>query len=389
MITSRRHDLDWLRVIAFGILIYFHSAIIFVPGGLPLIQNDETSPLLQGFVEFSHLWRLSLLFLISGVGVFFARRRRTSWEFVRERSRRLLIPLGMGILLLVPPMVYVERLHLGTFDGDLISFYATLLTTGVYPEGNLSWHHLWFIVYLFLYCMIGLWLFPRLTLPWLARHFEGWAQRYGVFRFIVPLFIVELALRAFFPGLPNLITDWANFFHFLMVFTAGYVIAGNVSILDRIVALRSVALGIATAATMALFGLFYGEAGLDLDLTSRWLLINYVVFCFLKVTVVWSMLLACLGYAGRYLNRPSPWLHYLNEAVYPLFLLHLTVIAVLGYFVVTWDISLWAKYGLITTATVLIVMAFYQWLIRPSDAMRLVFGVKQKDAAELAADVSR
>lgn len=379
MITSRRHDLDWLRVIAFTVLIYFHTAIIFVPGGLPLLQNDETSPVLQIFVEFSHLFRLSLLFLISGVGVFFARRRRTPSEFVRERSRRLLIPLAMGILLIVPPMVYFERLHLGEFTGNLLAFYPTLLTSGLYPDGNVSWHHLWFIVYLYLYCLIGLWLFPRLGTPALVRQFDGWSKGYGVFRFMVPLVIAELALRAFFPGLPNLVTDWANFFHFLLVFAAGYVIAGNVAILERIVELRRVSLGFAAAATAALFWLFYGETGLDLDLTSRWLLAEYVVFCLLKMTVVWSMLLVCLGYAGRYLNRPSRWLGYLNEAVYPLFLLHLTVIVGLGYFAVQWPIPLWSKYVFITTATAVIVLAAYQWLIRPSNTMRLLFGVKPKE----------
>lgn len=266
MITSRRYDLDWLRVIAFTVLIYFHTAIIFIPGGLPMIQNDETSPVLLGFVEFSHLFRLSLLFLISGVGVFFARRRRTPREFVAERSRRLLIPLAVGLVLIVPPMVYVERVHLGQFDGSLAAFYPTLLTTGTYPDGNLSWHHLWFIVYLYLYCLIGLWLLPRLDkTPWLGRQFEGWSSGYRVFRFIVPLFMVELALRAFFPGIPNLVTDWASFCHFLLVFMAGYVIAGDIRILARIVELRRISLAVAAAATIPLFALFYGERGLELD----------------------------------------------------------------------------------------------------------------------------
>ena len=47
--NERRYDLDWLRLIAFGVLIYFHAAIFFIAGGLPLIQNQALSPGLELF----------------------------------------------------------------------------------------------------------------------------------------------------------------------------------------------------------------------------------------------------------------------------------------------------------------------------------------------------
>ena len=45
-VSARRHDLDWLRVIAFGILIYFHTAVAFLPDGLPLTLNAQSSPII-------------------------------------------------------------------------------------------------------------------------------------------------------------------------------------------------------------------------------------------------------------------------------------------------------------------------------------------------------
>ncbi len=160
---QRRHELDWLRVIAFFVLIYFHAAIIFIPGSLPMLQNADTSPVLEVFVQISSQFRLGLLFMISGIGVAFAQRRRNANEFLLERSQRLLIPLGLGILLLVPPMVYAEKLSLGQVAVDFWEFYPTFFTTGVYPRGNLSWHHFWFLVYLYLFCLIGLPLYKHLT----------------------------------------------------------------------------------------------------------------------------------------------------------------------------------------------------------------------------------
>ena len=105
--SQRRYELDWLRVIAFGLLIYFHAAIVFVPNGLPLIQNADVSPVLHAFVAFLQEFRLGLLFLISGCGVYFATGRgsRSPQAFFRERSMRLLVPLLVGILIIVPPLV--------------------------------------------------------------------------------------------------------------------------------------------------------------------------------------------------------------------------------------------------------------------------------------------
>ena len=154
-INERRADLDWLRVIAFGLLIYFHAAIAFFPGGIPMIQNADTSIVLRVMAGFLHEFRLALLFLISGVGVAFALRRRNRAQFMRERAVRLLVPFVFGILVIVPPMIFLEKRFIGEFAGSFADFYLAFFVEGVYPNGNLSWHHYWFIAYLAIYCVIG------------------------------------------------------------------------------------------------------------------------------------------------------------------------------------------------------------------------------------------
>jgi glucan biosynthesis protein C len=387
MITSRRYDLDWLRIIAFTVLVYFHTAIIFIPGGLPLIQNAETSTGLVWFVEISQQFRLALLFFISGVGVGFARRRRTPPEFIKERSRRLLIPMIIGILAIVPPMVYTEKLFLGQFSGNFFQFYPEFFTDGVYPAGNLSWHHFWFIAYLYLFCLLGMTLFDRLAdeTNRLTKTITRRGRGAGIYSFILHLFVVEISLRAFFPGFRDLIHDWASFSHWFLIFIAGYVVANDEKMLDNAERLRGVSLTIAVLSTTLLFALFYDD-GFRFDPNDENIIIKYLGFCAFRMTMVWTCILTCLGFAGRYLRVSSPMLSYLNEAVYPLFILHLTVITVLGYFVVEWNIDLWPKYLFITTATIVIILAIYHFLIRPYAAMRLAFGVKPKpiDSANAA-----
>ena len=383
MINSRRYDLDWVRVLAFLIVIYFHAAIIFIDGGLPLIQNNEVSPSLDVFVTISSQFRIALLFFVSGVGVAFARRRRNPAEFIRERSLRLLPPFLFGILMVVPPIVYTEKLFLGQFDGSYLEFYPTFFTEGIYPKGNLSWHHFWFIAYLFLYCLMGVGVFKWFDdkgRAWLDQHFSA-QKRFSIYKLIVPLIAIEILLRAFFPGFRDLIHDWASFFHWFLIFLAGFVIAHNEKLLDQITQLRHISLIGTISSTLFLFA-FLGGPSFDIhtSLPITTLVPAFVLWCVARMIMVWCAVLTCVGYAGRYLRATTPGLSYLNEAVFPLFILHFTIIEILGFWVVGLDWSLWFKYLVITTLTIVLVLLIYQLLIRPFGFMRLLFGVKRKDA---------
>lgn len=198
-INQRRADIDWLRVIAFGLLIYFHAAVVFLPQGIPMVINDQASPLAQVFVAFLQEFRLGLLFLVSGMGVQFALRHRERRAFFAERAKRLLIPLVFGTLVLVPPMVYLEKLHIGAQPGSLLNFYSNLFND-VYPHGNLSWHHFWFVAYLFLFC-VGSWPLYRWLRQGRMQRYSTWLARGPrLFAFIGVLLVIEIPLRAVFPA---------------------------------------------------------------------------------------------------------------------------------------------------------------------------------------------
>lgn len=84
--SVRRYDLDWVRVLAFWLLILFHVALAFVPLRVYAYRNLRTAgPWLEWTLGWLHQWRLPVLFLISGMGTSFAFRRRSGWGFVRER----------------------------------------------------------------------------------------------------------------------------------------------------------------------------------------------------------------------------------------------------------------------------------------------------------------
>ena len=382
-IKERRADLDWLRVIAFWLLIYYHTSIAFMPEGIPMIQNAESSPVLQVMAGFLHEFRLALLFLISGVGVSFALRYRSKAQFMRDRAVRLLVPLVFGVLVIVPPMIFLEKHFVGALSGSFAEFYPRFFTEGVYPRGNLSWHHYWFIVYLYLFCLLGWPLFARIKSPAGQRQLIRWSQRLvrggRLYLVIAPLAVAEILLRAWFPGFPDLISDWANFAHWFMIFTAGFVLASSRPLLDRTQQLRRLSLTLAMITTAAMYAQFWlpDKGHFSPLVDGQTDIATYVWFCVLRVSNVWFWLLTCLGFAGRYLQRPSRALTYLNGAVYPLFCLHLTIIVALAYVIVPLDWSIPVKYLAITTGTIVVSLGSYELLLRRVTWLRPLFGLKK------------
>lgn len=108
MKQTRLHELDWLRVIAILILLGCHTGMIFVSWSWH-IKSAETSRVLETVMAWLHYWRMPLLLFISGAGACFALGFRRPLQFLAERHRRLLAPLVFGMLVIVPPQIYLER----------------------------------------------------------------------------------------------------------------------------------------------------------------------------------------------------------------------------------------------------------------------------------------
>jgi peptidoglycan/LPS O-acetylase OafA/YrhL len=98
---------------------------------------------------------------------------------------------------------------------------------------------------------------------------------------------------------------------------------------------------------------------------------------------IWSIILAILGFAKHYLNRPNRFLRWANEAVYPFYILHQTIIVSFGFYIVQWPLPIWVKLPVLFIATVITLVALYSLLIRPFRLTRLLYGMKsgkvQKD----------
>lgn len=369
----RRYDLDNLRVIAFGLLIFYHVGMVFVPWPNH-IKDIKTY---EGFVFpmlFLNQWRLSILFVISGMGTYFAMSRRSGSQLVKERLKRLLIPLLFGMAFIVPPQVYFEWLDKGIFEGNYLEFYMDRSFWRPYPEGGaISWHHLWFILYLLIFSSImisGFQYLRKNTEALLIRKLQSLSGSiFGLYIFIVPLFIYEQYLAPEFPSTHALIGDWYNLVNYGTFFIFGFLLISLKDVFwQSVMNNRKLYLTFGLAAFPLLMVLWFATG----DFQGK----SYVS-SFVKVFNLWSWILTIFGYGSAYLNKPSRFLKYANESVYPLYILHQTVIVILCYYMkhTGWDLAL--KFSLMVLGTFGFSLLIYEFGIRRYKWIRPLFGLKK------------
>ena len=374
MPRSNRYDfLDWLRVIAIFVLIFFHTGMLFVGWGWH-ITNEETIPALVWPMDLSHRLRMPLLFVIAGAGMWFALQRRSGKQFAGERTLRLLVPAIIGMFLIVPPQVYIERIAHGEWHGGYLEFFLQrVLQFEPYPAGNFSWHHLWFIVYLYVYVLL---LLP-LMLWWRKA---GAAIRPGAWILLLglPLGINEALLKPTFPETHDLINDWYLFIHYLLFTVYGFLLASSAASWEWLAKFRRPALAIAITSTITVISLLVAGVNRHGSAVDS---IQANVF-------TWTCLMVFLGYGRRYLSFGDRLLAWARDASYPIYILHQTVIIVIAYFVIRQPWAPWTKYWVVLGGTLLVCVVMYEYLVRRVAFLRVAFGMKPA-SKEVGAPVLR
>lgn len=378
--TSRQAYLDWLRILAILGVLFFHSAMAFVSEWEWHIKNKETSNLLLEFNHWLSRFRMPLLFFISGAVAYFMLKNKSGLSFVGLRFRRLFIPLLFGMLVIVPPQVYFERVSQG-YQGSYLSFYSKVFEFEPYPKGNFSWHHLWFILYLFIYDVLFT---PVFKWTFSARGQKAMQKLHGlgkgawVYVLTIPGIVIYTSLRLRFPGTGDLIHDWCNIFYWLQFLLVGFFCIANPVFMDSIERNRRLSFTIAILSLVFINYIRWDDHE-PWDVIANWRS-DWRTYAFLALTPImaWSWVLTGVGYGKRYLNKPHKVLDYVNQAVYPFYILHQTVIVILVYYVIQTTDTILMKYLFILLVTFVLSMSIYHLLIRPFAVMRFLFGMKPK-----------
>jgi glucans biosynthesis protein C len=331
---ERRYDLDWVRIGAFMLLIFYHVGMYYVTWDWH-VKSPYASHAIEPLMMLSSPWRLSLLFLISGVATGYLLDRQGIRGFLGQRSVRLLVPLVFGMAFIIPPQSYLEVVEKVGYPGSYLDFWGLYLTAyhGFCKGGDClimpTWNHLWFVMYLWVYTLVlyvVLRLAPRLA-PALRHGGERMFGGMGAVLWpIAYLVLIRYTLSDRFPANHALVGDWYNHALYGAIFLLGFALAGtraSWAVFDKV---RWQALGCAVlgwgfiAARMGVYA-SGGHQGAALALVAG------VVYS----TLQWLPIVAILGFAHRHLNHDSPARRYLTASVFPVYILHQTMIVVCAH----------------------------------------------------------
>lgn len=380
---SRRTDTQWLRVAGMLVVFAIHAAEPFNPWDAWHIVSPERSKWLGELVLFPAPWIMPLFMVLAGEASWHALEKRSARVYVRERLVRIGLPLVAGILVLVPPQVWLERRLSGEFTGSLLAFYPRFFD-GIYPQGNLSWHHLWFLVFLVAFAIVTVPLFQWLRTPRGRRivaavgaHCDGPA---GLAWLLLPWAALRVLVGVAFAGFRPLAYDWSNRALLLPAFVVGFLFVEEPAIRRAVDRRWRRALVIATATSVAIASWAWPGAVLT-RLPAPRSPAGLLLWAGYGLAAA-SWIVALRGGARAHRPAPSRVLEGASELAYPFYVVHHGVIVAVAFEVVQRGAPLGTQVATVSVTSLAITIGLCV-VVSSSGPLRGLFGLGLRPRADL------
>ena len=375
---QRFYYLDWLKVFAIFMVFIFHNTHFFDFVDWSVKNNTQSFGMMLVFFLI-HFWSMPLFFLLAGAGTKFALEYKTGAQYLKERVKRLIVPLFVGMLLLAPPQGYVENLSKFNFQGSFVDYYpyffkhlSCVFSLKAFGDNT---YHLWFLGFLFVFSIIALPAFLGLKSEFAQKIISSIAsfceKRGVIFLFAIPVLILHLVLRVNFPEY----SGWADFFYWFTYFIYGFVIFSNPKFEQAINRHCKAALIVGMLCIFSVFVMFLMGFGVEGIATPDYSL-QSIIFMTIYSLLTWSWIIFLLSLGRRVLNFSNKFLRYSSEAVLPFYLLHQTIILIIGFFVVQWNACIIAKFLFISSTSLIATIGIYDLCVRRINFIRVLFGMK-------------
>ncbi len=347
--VNRRYDIDWLRVITIGLLLIYHIAIGFQPWGvfIRFIQNENALEWIWIPMSMLNVWRIPLLFFVSGMGVSFAIRKRNWKQLLLERTKRIFVPFLFGVFAIVPIHILLWQKY---YNQDI---------TYIFNGG-----HLWFLGNIFIYVLL---LSP--VFFYLKKNENG--------------LIVGWLKKVFSTPLGLLLT--------VIPFVLGSVLVNPEAYELYAMTLHGFVLGL-LAFLIGFCFVISGDTFWNMVLKWKWLFLFIAIILYSVRLVIFELkapnylmsiescnwIFAVFGFAYKYLNHPSKILSYLSQAAYPIYIIHMVFLYLGSFLIFPLEIPSILKFIFVIAFTSIGCFVFYEFVIKRIGFLRPLFGLKER-----------
>jgi peptidoglycan/LPS O-acetylase OafA/YrhL len=391
---QRRYELDWLRAFAVFLVFIFHILGVFALINPAALVNDELTYFADVLIVLLAANGMPVFFIISGYGIFYSLKFLTGKQYVLARFIRLMVPYFFALFLQLPFQLYLLRIKPFRNPLPFVSFFDWL--SGYYTNGIVGIHegasfniwgaHLWFLLFLFLMSVVALPLFLFLSKEKNRVYHTKVAQLLnrpgGLFLLLIPIILEEFIHYEFFPDILSFldslhpflaqlcflflprISGWTMISYFLFLFYGFFFAAVD----------ESNEIFRKNALPALFFGVFLGLIAIPMYLGLRLEFLELI----LLMIYGWAIMIVILATAMKFLASYNPKvLKFLNEIGMPFYILHQTVMVVVGWVVIQLDLMFPLKFVLIVFISLGIILALIAF-IRRVNVLRFLFGMRLK-----------
>ena len=371
---ERLHALDAARAGALLLGVVFHATMAYLPGPQLWFVQDDTAPAMALIFYVTHIFRMSLFFLLAG---FFARmmfHRKGTGGFLRDRSKRILLPLVAGWPVVMTAIIacfiygFAQSAPPGTEPPP-----APPMTAETFPLT-----HLWFLYVLAIFYAAALLLRGAVAaIDRKERLRKGLADPAVRFLAGSPLGLAFLAapIAAVFVLTPEwylwfgiktpdfgIVPNTMALVSFGTVFAFGWLLQRQMDLLEKWRAMWPANLVLAVALTAGCLYLA-GTAPLLVPAAGDW---KELVYACAYAFAIWCWVAGLTGLAMQVFSKRNPAIRYVADASYWIYIAHIPVVMALQAAFLDLDVAIWPKFALLNAAAFAILFASYALLVRHS-----------------------
>ena len=362
MNCMRKHYLDNIRWLTVALVVMYHVIFIYnavMPPYTRIGAFSETQ-VQDALLYILYPWFMILLFIVAGISSRCYLETHSIRDFVRTRTRKLLVPSTIGLLLFGWLQGLLNMRLAGSFDGipdtmPRVAVFAIMFASGTGV--------LWFIQML--------WLFSMLLA--LIRKFEK-GGLYGLCGKANVFVLLLLGIPLYFSGLilnTPVVTVY-RFGIYAFAFFLGYFVFSHENLIDRLAKI-DIALGIAALLSGALYlYLHFGDKYAVMPTVNS---VSAVVYA-------WLSSLALLALMKRRYDRETAFTRFMTKRSFGLYVFH--------YFPLTltaWLLARYAKLSAVPTYAIAAFASFFGAFLLYEAVMRIPFvrwcllGIKKRKYA--------